>query len=54
MRTPPAQGKPYDFKSDVWALGVVLYSCATKRHPFDAQSQVGRRADSKWALPKHG
>ena len=27
--------KPYSFKSDVWAIGVVLYELATLKQPFD-------------------
>jgi NIMA (never in mitosis gene a)-related kinase len=34
------EDKPYDDKSDVWALGVCLYECCTKHHPFDADNQV--------------
>jgi NIMA (never in mitosis gene a)-related kinase len=31
--------QPYGDKSDVWAMGVMLYECATLRHPFDARNQ---------------
>jgi serine/threonine protein kinase len=30
------EGKPYNRKSDVWALGCVLYELTTFRHAFDA------------------
>ncbi|KAK3267216.1 hypothetical protein CYMTET_24218 [Cymbomonas tetramitiformis] len=30
------EGKPYNHKSDVWALGCVLYELATFKHAFDA------------------
>eukprot|EP00967_Tisochrysis_lutea_P058388 scaffold74243_cov22-Tisochrysis_lutea.AAC.1 len=31
--------KPYNEKSDVWAMGVVVYECCQLKHPFDANSQ---------------
>lgn len=30
------KNKPYSYKSDVWALGCVLYEICNLRHAFDA------------------
>jgi NIMA (never in mitosis gene a)-related kinase len=35
------KNKPYNHKSDIWALGCVLYECATLNHAFDANSLNG-------------
>ena len=34
------EDKPYNEKSDVWALGVILYELCTFNHPFNAKSQA--------------
>jgi len=33
-----ALGRPYNGKSDVWAVGCILYEMAMQRHPFDGSS----------------
>jgi NIMA (never in mitosis gene a)-related kinase len=48
------EDKPYNEKSDVWALGVVLYECCVQRHPFDADNQVGIRVDEGWSAHMSG
>ncbi|XP_013178221.1 PREDICTED: serine/threonine-protein kinase Nek8 isoform X1 [Papilio xuthus] len=35
------EGKPYDTKSDVWALGCMLYEMCTHKRAFDSESLVG-------------
>ena len=30
------ENKPYDTKSDIWAMGCVLYELATLKHAFEA------------------
>ncbi|KAK3282308.1 hypothetical protein CYMTET_9951 [Cymbomonas tetramitiformis] len=35
------ESKPYDFKSDLWAFGCVLYELTSLKHAFDAQDMNG-------------
>jgi NIMA (never in mitosis gene a)-related kinase len=32
--------KPYDAKSDIWALGCIVYECCKLEKPFDARNQA--------------
>lgn len=35
------ENKPYTFKSDVWALGCVIYELCTFKYAFDAKNILG-------------
>ena len=35
------ESKPYTFKSDVWALGCVLYELCMLKHAFAANNLLG-------------
>lgn len=41
MSPEVCQSRPYTYKSDVWALGCVIYECCTFNHPFDAPHLMG-------------
>ena len=33
-------GKPYDFKADIWSLGVTLYETITGKYLYQGQSRI--------------
>jgi NIMA (never in mitosis gene a)-related kinase len=35
------ESNPYSFKSDIWALGCVLYELCTLKHAFDSNNLLG-------------
>ena len=46
--------RSYGFKSDVWALGCVLYEMAALKHPFEANSMAALAAKimrGKYRMP---
>jgi NIMA (never in mitosis gene a)-related kinase 1/4/5 len=41
MSPEVCQNSPYSYKSDVWALGCVLYELCTLKHAFSADNLLG-------------
>jgi len=41
MSPEVCENKPYTYKSDVWALGCVLYELCTLKHAFSADNLLG-------------
>jgi len=35
--------QPSDFKSDVWSLGIVLFSMMTGKHPFEKKNETKKQ-----------
>lgn len=41
MSPEVCQSQPYTYKSDVWALGCILYELCTLKHAFNAENLLG-------------
>jgi NIMA (never in mitosis gene a)-related kinase len=41
MSPEVCESKPYDYKSDIWALGCVLYEICVLKHAFDSNNLLG-------------
>ncbi|XP_050076276.1 serine/threonine-protein kinase Nek7-like [Anopheles maculipalpis] len=50
MAPEVASGKDYDYKSDVWALGIILYELCMLEHPFVKAVATGRK--QKFRVPQ--
>ncbi|XP_065093042.1 serine/threonine-protein kinase Nek5-like [Ochlerotatus camptorhynchus] len=40
MAPEVASGKPYDYKSDVWPLGIIFYELCMLEHPFEGRCLI--------------
>uniref|UniRef100_A0A182NHF7 non-specific serine/threonine protein kinase n=1 Tax=Anopheles dirus TaxID=7168 RepID=A0A182NHF7_9DIPT len=49
MAPEVARGKDYDYKSDVWALGIIFYEMCMLKHPFMERFETGRKC--KFRVP---
>ena len=47
------ENKPYTNKSDIWALGCVLYELTTLKHPFEAGNFLKLCSKSYLSNPMH-
>ncbi|XP_035904624.1 serine/threonine-protein kinase Nek7-like [Anopheles stephensi] len=50
MAPEVASGKDYDYKSDVWALGIIFYELCMLEHPFVKSVGAGRK--QKFRVPQ--
>ena len=41
MSPEVCESKPYSYKSDLWALGCILYEMCTRKHAFDSTNLLG-------------
>eukprot|EP00940_MAST-03C_sp_MAST-3C-sp2_P000787 g787.t1 len=41
MSPEVCESKPYSYKSDIWALGCILYELCTRKHAFDSKNLLG-------------
>lgn len=41
MSPEVCENQPYDLKTDVWSMGVIIYELVTLRRPFEADSLLG-------------